>query len=287
MQTPWRQDAYGQPRATTRRRPLRFDGARALVTGGSRGLGLALARELMHEGAHVSLLARDEVGLARAKEALQRQFGRQVETTACDLEQPAAFEANIARLMARWRRIDLLVNNAGIIHRGAFDSVSVAEWERAMAVHFWSPLAGMRAVIPNMRQQGGGRIINISSIEGRVAFPSIGPSCASKFALSALSNTVRAEVARERIWVTTVYPGLLRPEPKGPHAQASLGLRVSTLFALPLDRAALRIIRASHARVRSLELGATTKLLVRADALFPRSVAALMAYAESARRRFA
>ena len=287
MQTRWRRDAHGSPlQASPRRRRLRFDGARALVTGGSRGLGLALARELMQEGAHVCLLARDEIGLAKAKTALERQFGRQVETSACDLAYPAAFEESIARLTGRWRRIDLLANNAGIIHRGAFERVPMAEWDRAMAVHFWSPLAGMRAVVPSMRDQGGGRIINISSVEGRVAFPSIGPSCASKFALSALSNLVRAEIARERIWVTTVYPGLLRAEPDDQQAGTSLAARVSTLFAMPLDRAASRIVRASHDRVRSLELGVTTKLLVRADALFPRSVAALMEHAERARRAF-
>jgi NAD(P)-dependent dehydrogenase (short-subunit alcohol dehydrogenase family) len=137
----------------------------------------------MHEGAQVTLLARDEGRLASARDALERQFARKVEIELCDLEHPARFETSIARISSRSGRVDLLVNNAGIIRRSAADQVPMADWERAMSVHFWSPLYGMRAVIPVMRSQGGGRIINISSIEGRVSFPRIAPYCASKFAL--------------------------------------------------------------------------------------------------------
>src|SRR5262249_39625977 len=128
----------------------------------------------------------------------------------CDL----AVRDQAAKLMddavARAGRVDVLINNAGIIQVGPLDHMTAADFEEAMAVHFWGPLHTTLAAIPIMRRQGGGRIVNVSSIGGKIGVPHLAPYCASKFALTGMSDAVRAELAQDRIHVTTVIPGLMR-----------------------------------------------------------------------------
>lgn len=266
-------------RLDQRRRGHSFAGAYALITGGSRGLGYALASELLRQGAQVALLARDERRLLRAKEELERKFGRRVDVAACDLVEPSALASHVARFSERWGRIDLLVNNAGIIQRGAAERMAVADWERAMFVHFWSPLYAMREVIPRMRAQGGGRIVNVSSVEGKVPFPQIAPSCASKFALTAMSESFGYELASDRISVTTVYPGLMHAD-SARLFDSALTLP-SRLVSMRYSRAARLILRASARRMPSLDLGLAIKLLVLGRALLPESMAAVMTRAQA------
>jgi short-subunit dehydrogenase len=265
-------------RCDVRSRSHDFAGAYALVTGGSRGLGYALAFELLRQGAQVALVARDERRLLGAKEELDRKFGRRVDIAACDLGEPTALATNVSQLIERWGRIDLLVNNAGIIQHGPAEFVSIADWERALHVHFWSPLYAMREVIPRMRAQGEGRIVNISSVEGKVPFPRIAPSCASKFALTAMSESFGYELASDRIWVTTVYPGLMHAQASGLFDGLSLPRR---LVSMRYGRAARLILRASARRKRSLDLGLTTKLLALGRGLLPASMGALMTRADA------
>jgi short-subunit dehydrogenase len=107
-------------------------------------------------------------------------------------------------------QIDVLVNNAGVIQVGPLEVQTKEDFEDALAVHFWGPYYAMSAAIPQMRLQGAGKIVNISSIGGKMSVPHLAPYCASKFALVGLSGAMRVELAKDNIEVTTVCPGLMR-----------------------------------------------------------------------------
>lgn len=267
------------------RRPrLQLAGRHVLITGGSRGLGLALARQCVERGARVALLARDEGALFTAREHIRAALRAHVELVACDLRDRAQTQRAAADLLARWPRVDVLINNAGIIRPGPAERKHIGDYEEAMAVHFWAPLQLMRAVIPSMRSQGGGRIVNVSSIEGKLAFPHIAPYCASKFALTGLSNALRAELARDRIYVTTVVPGLMgaaQPSPAISDRSRRLARASAAALSIGYDRAARRILRACERGQRWLELDVVTALLIRAEALAPAAVGAAMELASA------
>ena len=116
----------------------------------------------------------------------------------------------VAHILDRLGDVDVLINNAGVIQVGPLEHMEHQDFENAMATHFWGPLHLMLELIPSMRRRGFGRIVNISSIGGRIAVPHLAPYAASKFALTGLSDAVRAELAPHGIRVTTVCPGLMR-----------------------------------------------------------------------------
>ncbi|HYY14176.1 MAG TPA: SDR family oxidoreductase, partial [Chthoniobacterales bacterium] len=193
-----------------------FTGKVALISGGSRGLGLALARQICDEGGCVAILARDPDELGRAESELSIRGG-DVLTLTCDLHDRVQIQLAVQRTLERFGKIDLLINNAGIIEVGPFDHTLREDFERGMGVHFWAPLELITQVIPIMRRQGGGRVVNISSVGGKMAVPHLAAYCASKFALTGLSDSLRAELACDNIFVTTVTPGLMRT---GSHVNA-------------------------------------------------------------------
>jgi NAD(P)-dependent dehydrogenase (short-subunit alcohol dehydrogenase family) len=194
-------------RAARERRAIDFAGRVVVITGGSRGLGLVMARQLAAEGARLCLLARNEAELTRAR----AQLGAcEVLTIRCDLRRRADVRAAVDTILEQWSAIDVLINNAGVIQVGPLEHMSTEDFENAMAVHFWGPLHMMFESVPSMRRRGFGRIVNVASIGGRVAVPHLGPYCASKFALVGLSDAVRTELAPHGIRVTTVSPGLMR-----------------------------------------------------------------------------
>ena len=153
-------------------------------------------------------MPRDEEELRRAADQ-SRYEGCELITVVCDLTHQDEVEEMAASLVRRWRRIDVLVNNAGIIQVGPLEEMTLADYEAAMAVHFWGPLYTIGAVLPQMRQRHEGRIVNIASIGGKISVPHLLPYSASKFALVGLSQGLRAELAKEGIVVTTVCPGLM------------------------------------------------------------------------------
>ncbi len=191
------------------RRAISFAGRVVVITGGSRGLGLVIARQLAAEGARLCLLARDEGELHRAGEELAAAGG-EVLTISCDIRRRADVRAAIDTVLERWPAIDVLINNAGVIQVGPLEHMTTADFENAMATHFWGPLHLMFESVPSMRQRRFGRIVNIASIGGRIAVPHLAPYSASKFALVGLSDAVRTELEPYGIRVTTVSPGLMR-----------------------------------------------------------------------------
>jgi NAD(P)-dependent dehydrogenase (short-subunit alcohol dehydrogenase family) len=166
---------FAAARALRARRAIDLDGATVVIFGGSRGLGLALAREFaVAEQAHVVLAARDDQELERAAADVEGLGGR-VTTIQCDLRDRSQIDRTIQRILHDRGAIDVLVNNAGIIQVGPIEHMTVADFEEAMATHFWGPLHTTLAALPHMTARGAKRIVNISSIGGKIAVPHLLP----------------------------------------------------------------------------------------------------------------
>ena len=181
-----------------------------LMTGGSRGLGLVMARQLIQQGARLAICARDEAELERARHELVDQRDGQVLALPCDVTDQAQVEQLVQQVRDRFGAIDILINNAGTDIVGPMDTLTLQDYDDAMKLHFWAPLYTTYAVLPEMRQQREGRIVNVSSIGGKVVSPHMVAYCASKFALTGFSEAMRTELAQEGITVTTVCPGFIR-----------------------------------------------------------------------------
>lgn len=177
-----------------------------LITGGSRGLGLVMARQLVQQGARVAICARDEAELERAK----AQLNPATLTIRCDVTDQNQVEQMIQKVHQQFGHLDVLINNAGMIQVGPLETMTLEDYDLAMKLHFWAPLYTTLAVLPSMRDRKAGRIVNISSIGGKISVPHLLPYSASKFALVGLSEGMRAELAQEGIMITTVCPGLIR-----------------------------------------------------------------------------
>jgi len=259
------------------RRTCSFAGKVVLITGGSRGLGLILARQLCAEGARVALLARDPAELARARQELV-QHGGEVLTISCDLLDREQIDAAVQNVVNHFGGLDVVINNAGIIEVGPLEHMRREDFQRAMNLHFWAPFDLIMQALPHLRRRGGGRIVNIASIGGRMAVPHLGPYCASKFALVGLSDALRSELAHDRIHVTTVTPGLMRTGSegnakfKGDHHAEYTWFSLST--ALPFasvsaERAAAQIVSACRRGLPSLTIPLMARATVLGNALFP------------------
>jgi NAD(P)-dependent dehydrogenase (short-subunit alcohol dehydrogenase family) len=184
-------------------------GKTVLITGGSRGLGLALAREMAAQGARVAICGRDAASLERASHSLA-QIGADHLAVPCDITQIASVHELVEEVHQRLGPVDVLVNNAGVIEVGPAETMSLSDYEEAMATNFWGMLYPTLAVLPEMRQRKAGRIVNITSIGGKLGIPHLLPYSASKFAAVGFSQGLRAEVAGDGIKVVTVCPGLMR-----------------------------------------------------------------------------
>jgi len=268
-------------KAIRSRRAIRFEGRVVMITGGSRGLGLLLARELGRLGARVVLVARDEPELERAQQDLRTH---EIDATILtgDVTHREQAQQLVDGVVKEHARLDILINNAGIITVGPNDDMTHADFEDAMATHFWGPLHMMQAAIPHMRQAGGGRIANVSSIGGKIGVPHLVPYCASKFALTGLSNSMRAELAPDGIAITTISPGLMRTGSpfnawfKGQHRREFAWFAISdSLPLLSIDgrRAAVQIVDAIRYGDPELVITWPARLAVAAGALLPNATA--------------
>jgi len=254
-----------------------FQNRVVLITGGSRGLGLVLARHLAERGARIAICARNGEELLRAKEDLKTR-GAEVFQTVCDVRNQSEVNRMIEEVRNHYGQIDVLINNAGVIQVGPLEVQTQEDFETAMAIHFWGPYYTMNAVLPEMKRRGEGRIVNISSIGGKMSVPHLAPYCASKFALVGLSGAMRVELEKDNIFVTTVCPGLMRT---GSHVNAvfkgqnekefawfSIGnsLPVSSVSA---ESAAEQIIEACRRGDAELIISIQAKLAAAMNNLFP------------------
>ena len=273
--------------AWRRRNSYDFAGKSVVITGGSRGLGLVMARELAAEGAKLTLVARDEEELQRAVEDIQtRQPFAEVLAAPADVRVRFQAERAVAMAFERFGAVDVLINNAGIIQVGPLDHMKLSDYEDAMLTHFWGPLYMMTAALPHMRREGAGRIVNISSIGGKISVPHMVPYSASKFALAGLSEGLRAELARHNIVVTTVFPGLMRTGSpvnalfKGQRPQEYAWFAISDslpLASISPERAAHQIIRACRHGDAELIITIQARMAVLARTAAPELFADTMA----------
>jgi len=256
----------------------------ALITGGSRGLGLIIARQICNQGGKVALLARDPAELACAKSDLA-QRGGSVLTVQCDLLDTEQIRPSVRQIIDHFGKIDILINCAGIIEVGPLEHMTREDFDRAMRLHFWAPFELISQIVPEMRTWGGGRIVNISSIGGKVAVPHMAPYTSSKFALVGLSDALRAELAPENIFVTTVTPGVMRTGSevhakfKGDHAaefESFTGASKLPFASISAERAAKKILAACARGRSALVMPLPARALIIANALFPNFTAQVM-----------
>jgi short-subunit dehydrogenase len=256
----------------------------ALITGGSRGLGLEIARQICARGGKVALIARDAEELLRAKTDLDR-FATEVLTIQCDLLETAQIQSAVQQTLQRFGKIDILINNAGIIEIGPIEHMQLKDFDRAMRLHFWAPFILQLLIVPQMRSKGGGRIVNISSIGGRIAVPHMAAYSASKFALAGFSDAIRAELSRDNIFVTTVTPGLMRTGSqihakfKGDHSAEYKWFdwsRRIPLASISVERAARKVLRACRRGKPNLVMPWPAYFIIAANALFPNLTARIM-----------
>jgi NAD(P)-dependent dehydrogenase (short-subunit alcohol dehydrogenase family) len=261
-------------------------GKTVLITGGSRGLGLVMAREFAREGARVAICARNNAELERARADLAAR-GADVLAALCDVTDRTQVSHLVETVRDRFGKIDVLVNNAGVIQVGPMEVMTLEDYDEAMRTHFWAPLYTTLAVLPEMRRRRDGRIVNISSIGGKISVPHLLPYSASKFALVGLSEGLRAELAKDNIAVTTVCPGLMRTGSprnaffKGRHREEYAWFNISDslpVTSMSARRAARQIVSACKRADAEVILSIQAELAVRFHGLFPRLTADILGF---------
>jgi NAD(P)-dependent dehydrogenase (short-subunit alcohol dehydrogenase family) len=272
--------------ALARRRKLTkfsFQDRSVVITGGSRGLGLVIARHLALQGARLAILARDSNELSRAESQL-RANGAVVLPVDCDVRNQQEVNKAISTIVARFGGVDVLINNAGMIQVGPVDHLSEKDFEDALAIHLYAPLYCTLAVLPHMRSAHQGRIVNIASIGGKIGFPHMVPYCTSKFALVGLSDSLRAELRHENIFVTTVCPGLTRTGSprnalfKGQHRPEYAWFAVSgslPILSVDAERTARQIVEGCRRGASQVVIGLHVRAAILFNELFPGATASL------------
>ena len=254
----------------------RLAGRVVLITGGSRGLGLLLAREYGRRGARLVLLARDAAALDRACREL-REAGIEAHGIPADVRNERQVSEAIERVNVELGRLDMIVNDAGQIEVGPLESMRAHDFHEAMDTNFWGAFNVINAALQYL-PRGSGRIVNISSIGGLISVPHLLPYSASKFALTGFSLGLRMELANKGIAVTTVCPGLMRTgSPMNAWFKGDAAAEYawfSAADALPLlslsgERAARAIVRASCRGEVLLVLGLPAKVGALLNGIFP------------------
>jgi NAD(P)-dependent dehydrogenase (short-subunit alcohol dehydrogenase family) len=256
---------------------LALEGKVVLITGSSRGLGLALAHEFGGQGARLVICARQPEPLELARRQLEAR-GIDVLALPCDIQDGEQIQRLVEQAIAHFGRIDVLVNNAGIILVGPSATMTLSDYEACMNTMFWGTVRTTLAVLPHMRAQGSGRIVNITSIGGRVSVPHLLAYSSAKFAALGFSEGLHAELVKEGIFVTSVIPGLMRT---GSHINAFVkGKReqeyalFGLLATLPLTStsaasAARQIVRAARRGATELIITPQAQVLSRFHGLWP------------------
>lgn len=253
----------------TRSAPYRFTGRTAVVTGAAGGIGEQLALGLAARGSHLVLVDRDAAGLDALAGRIREAYpGPAVEAHVADLGDRAAVLGLAERIRRDHPSIGLLVNNAGIALGGAFEQLTVAEFEAVMAVNFTAPMLLTHELLPALTAGPGSHLVNVSSLYGLIAPPGQSAYSASKFALRGLSEVLRAELAG-RVGVTTVHPGGIRTR-IAENARIGSGVpadeveahqRVfAALLTYPPEKAAEEILEGVRRRRARVLIAASAKL---------------------------
>ncbi|MBI5288576.1 MAG: SDR family oxidoreductase [Chloroflexi bacterium] len=198
-----------------------------VITGGGRGIGRATALEFACEGATVLLAGRRMDALETAANEC-RHSGGQAEIVHCDVAKDDDLRALIGRAIAHHGKIDVLVNNAGVISGGRLDEIPGEDIGRMVGVNIWAPIRLAQLALPHMREAKRGTIVNVSSVAGRMGLPYYATYCASKYAMRGFSEALRREVARDGVHVVAVYPGPTATDLMENVEVDGLGLSVAT-----------------------------------------------------------
>jgi NAD(P)-dependent dehydrogenase (short-subunit alcohol dehydrogenase family) len=183
---------------------LPLAGRHAVVTGGGRGIGLAIARRLASMGASLSLLGRDRSRLYAAVQSLE---GATVDAHACDVADARSVSRAFAAIAAAGHAVSILVNNAGVARSAKATATDDALWDEALEVNLTGTWRCIRAALPSLLEARAGRIVNVASTAGLVGYPYVAAYCASKHGVVGLTRALAAELARTEVTVNAVCPG--------------------------------------------------------------------------------
>jgi short-subunit dehydrogenase len=261
----------------SRRPPVSLRGQVVLITGGSRGLGLALARKFGHLGCRLAICARTEDQLTSAANGL-RAHGFEVLAIPCDVSKRDQVDAMVSHIRQHFGTIDILVSNAGEMLVAPLENTTYADMERAMDVMFWGVVNPTLAVLPEMRARGAGRIAAVTSIGGKVSVPHLIAYSCAKSAAVAFCEGLRAEMASSGISVTTIVPGLMRTGSpvnasfKGKYSKEAAWFSIAAttpVLSMDADRAAAQIVDAIRSGVAEKVLSTPANLLTLVQGLVP------------------
>jgi short-subunit dehydrogenase len=208
-----------------------------IVTGGGRGIGRAVALEFAAEGA-VLLLGGRRMDALQTSVRECRDAGGRAESIRCDVAVEEDLQAIVTRAIDHYGRVDVLVNNAGVVTGGRLDEIAAEDIRRITDVNVWAPMRLSQIALPHMRAAESGTIVNISSIAGRVGMPYYATYCASKYALRGFSEALRRELRRDGVHVMAVYPGVTATDLLEGVEIDGLGVPIAT--AQQVGRAVLR-----------------------------------------------
>ncbi len=186
---------------------FRLDGQTAIVTGGSKGLGLAIAAGLASAGANVLLVSRNEANALSSATAIAAQYHVDAVGYAADVCELSSMERTIEFAVARWQRVDILVNSAGINIRGPIDELTAAQFDEVIKTNVHGTWNACRAVVSTMKQAGYGRIINLASTLGVVGLANRTPYASSKGAVVQMTRALALELAPNKITCNAICPG--------------------------------------------------------------------------------
>ena len=269
-----------------------FQGKSVFITGGSRGLGLSLAWNLLDQGACVALVARDEKELLEAKKILAKDYPPElVSIHICDVTNKSQLEKSFDEAILYHKSMDMVVNNAGEIYVGPFASMEMEDFEKQMSLHLYACIELTKLARQYFATREGGRILNICSLGGKTGVPHMAPYDASKFALAGFAQGVTPELALENIVMTTAFPTVMRTGSpiqaifKGDHEKEfKLFETIDNLpfLSMSADTAAKKILKAVAAGKAEVVLSIPGKLRVIAGALFPNLMNTVMTLAVGA-----
>lgn len=229
-------------------------GAHVVITGGSSGIGLATARQLVARGALVSLLARDESRLADAATSMGA-----VATASADVADPQALRAAIARVVEQVGPCDVLVTAAGSAHPGYFEQLDDAVFREQMDIDYFGTLHAVRAVVPSMIERGRGHVVTISSTAGLIGVFGYTAYAPAKYAVRGLAETLRSELAPHGIVVACAYP----PDTRTPGLEAENELKPAETVRISAAIKPREADVVARAVVRGIE---KDRLVITADA---------------------
>jgi len=269
--------------------PIDLSGQVVLITGSSRGLGFILARELAHQGCDIVICARDPDEVEQVRAELSK-IRAGILAVPCDVSDQQQVTQLVDAATERFGRIDILINNAGVIQASSLHATTVQDFVDSHATMFWGMLYPTLAVLPQMRTRRSGRIVNITSIGGKVSIPHLLPYSSAKFAATGFSEGLRAELRREGIIVTTIVPGLMRTGSylkalfKGNEEDEFTWFALSDnlpFLSIDAERAARQMIDAIQRGEAERVITLPAALLTRLHGLFPGLTTDLIALATS------